>query len=215
MSQIPPAASAPWQLGLTGGIGSGKSTFSQLLVQRGAVLVDADGLARLCTAPGGAAIDVIAQTFGTDMLAPDGGLNRERMRALAFTDATARRRLEAIVHPLVRAQAARQVSDARAQGRQWVVHDIPLLAESGRSPDAFDAVLVVDCTEATQIARVVARDGLPIETVQTIIAAQASRAKRLAIADIVVFNDGTSPAALSTHADAVARIAEASRAVAR
>ncbi|HVR55053.1 MAG TPA: dephospho-CoA kinase [Pseudorhodoferax sp.] len=179
-------------LGLTGGIGSGKSTVSAMLVERGAALIDADANARAVTAPGGAAIDAIRAEFGADALTSEGAMDRARMRALAFSDPAAKRRLEAIVHPLVGALGAQQLEAARRSGSGCVVYDIPLLVESGRWRAQLDAVLVVDCSPGTQVARVVQRSGLSEEAVLAIIAAQAPRAARLAAADAVIHNDGIS-----------------------
>lgn len=179
-------------LGLTGGIGSGKSTVSAMLVERGAALIDADANARAVTAPGGAAIEAIRAAFGADALTPEGAMDRARMRALAFSDPAAKRRLEAIVHPLIGALGAQQLETARQAGCGCVVYDIPLLVESGRWRAQLDAVLVVDCPNQTQVARVVQRSGLSEEAVLAIIAAQAPRAVRLAAADAVIHNDGIS-----------------------
>lgn len=179
-------------LGLTGGIGSGKSTVSAMLVERGAALIDADANARAVTAPGGAAIEAIRAAFGADALTPEGAMDRARMRALAFSDPAAKRRLEAIVHPLVGALGAQQLETARQAGCGCVVYDIPLLVESGRWRAQLDAVLVVDCPNQTQVARVVQRSGLSEDAVLAIIAAQAPRAVRLAAADAVIHNDGIS-----------------------
>ena len=148
------------RLGLTGGIGSGKSTVAQMLVQCGAVLIDADHLARSVTAPGGGAMAAIAQVFGPEYVDASGALDRNRMRALAFSDPALRQQLEAIVHPLVRQLAASHVDAAVAAGQQLVVFDIPLLVESGHWRRQFDAVVVVDCRLETQMQRVMARNAL-------------------------------------------------------
>lgn len=179
-------------LGLTGGIGSGKSTVSAMLVAQGAALIDADANARSVTAPGGDAIEAIRAQFGDALIDADGALDRIRMRELAFSDPAAKRKLEAIVHPLVGELGRQQLDAARAAGTATVVYDIPLLVESGRWRAQLDAVLVVDCLPHTQIARVVARSGLTETAVQAIIATQAPRALRLAAADAVIFNDGIS-----------------------
>jgi len=181
---------AAMRLGLTGGIGSGKSTVAHMLVQAGAALVDADAIARSVTAPGGAAIAPIRDAFGDSLIGADGALDRDRMRALAFTDLTAKKRLEAIVHPLVGLQAGRQAQQALADGHRLLVFDIPLLVESGRWRQQLDRILVVDCEPATQIARVAARSGLTREAIESIMAVQAPRARRLAAADCVIFNEG-------------------------
>jgi dephospho-CoA kinase len=175
------------RLGLTGGIGSGKSTVAQMLAALGAAVIDADAIARSVTASGGAAIPLIREAFGPELIAADGSLDRTRMRELAFADAGARKRLEAIVHPLVGQETARQA--AAAQG-PLLVFDIPLLVEGGHWRARLDRVLVVDCTPETQVSRVVQRSGLTPDAVRQVIAAQASREQRLAAADLVIFNDG-------------------------
>jgi dephospho-CoA kinase len=178
-----------FRLGLTGGIGSGKSTAANFLVEMGASLIDADAISRSLTATCGAALPQIAQAFGTAAIGPDGAMDRAFVRSRVFADPQAKLQLEAIIHPLVR-QATEQAL-ANATGT-WVVHDIPLLVESGRWRAALDAVLVIDCLETTQIERVMARSGLSPAEVQAVMANQASRTQRLAAADMVVFNDGIS-----------------------
>lgn len=180
------------RLGLTGGIGSGKSTVASMLAGHGAALIDADAIARSVTAPGGAAIGPLREAFGAEFITPDGALDRDRMRALAFGDATAKQRLEAIIHPLVGQAIASQATMAKAANHACAVFDIPLLVESGHWRQQLDQVLVVDCSEATQILRVMARSGLARDAVAGVIAAQAPRAHRLAAADCVVCNDGLS-----------------------
>ncbi|MBA4254086.1 MAG: dephospho-CoA kinase [Comamonadaceae bacterium] len=178
----------PWRIGLTGGIGSGKSTVAAMLQALGAPVLDADALARACTAPGGAAIEPIRAAFGPQCIGPDGALEREQMRALVFAQPTARQRLEAIVHPLVR--DAIEQACAQLQGRSdCVVLDIPLLAESAHWVQQVDAVWVVDCSTQTQIERVRARNGWPLAQIHAVLDAQASRAQRLALADTVLDND--------------------------
>lgn len=186
----------PVRLGLTGGIGSGKSTVGQFLALCGAALIDADAMARSVTAPGGAAMDLIAQEFGPSFITPDGALDRDLMRALAFNDPGAKRRLEAIVHPLVGQAIDRAAQEATESGHRLLVFDIPLLVESGRWRSQLDRVLVVDCLPPTQIARVQARSQLEPAAIQAIITAQAPRAKRLAAADLVIFNEGVDLAGL-------------------
>jgi dephospho-CoA kinase len=188
-------------VGLTGGIGSGKSTIARRLATLGALVVDTDALAHALTAPGGAAITAIAQAFGKDMIAADGAMDRAQMRALVFADPTQRQRLEAILHPLIGEATRAQAS--RASAGQPVVFDVPLLAESGTWRARVDRVLVVDASPATQVARVVARSGWTVEAVERTIAQQATRAQRRAIADGVIVNDGLSLAQLEAQVDAV------------
>lgn len=176
------------RVGLTGGIGSGKSTVAELLARRGATVVDADAISRAVTAPGGSAIDALRQEFGPDFISPEGALDRDRMRQATYADAGVRKRLEAIVHPLVGAESTRQEAVAIAQGAPCIVFDVPLLVESRRWRQKVDLVLVIDCVPDVQIARVVRRSGLDAATVQRIIASQAPRIERLRAADIVVAN---------------------------
>lgn len=175
------------RLGLTGGIGSGKSTVASMLVEAGAALVDTDAIARTLTLPGGAAMPALAAAFGAQAVAADGGLDRSFMRQLAFTDSTARLRLEAILHPMIGQQAQRE---AAAAGGRPVVFDVPLLAESAHWRGRVERVLVVDCSSETQIARVSQRPGWTRESASRVLAQQAPRAQRRAIADAVIFNDG-------------------------
>jgi len=192
------------RLGATGGIGSGKSTFSGMLARCGAAVIDADAISRAVTAAGGAAIAPIRTRFGAQFITPDGALDRARTRALAFADAGARARLEAIVHPLV-VQAVLQASqEAERGGARLIVHDIPLLTESNHWLPRLDAVLVVDCLEETQVRRVVERSQLDAQAVLAIMATQSSRATRLAASDCVVFNDGIGLDELNTKAHQVA-----------
>lgn len=182
--------------GLTGGIGSGKSTVAAMLAELGAAVIDSDAISRASTASGGAAIAAIGRTFGPQFIDSAGALDRERMRSLVFGDAAAKAQLEAIVHPLVQTAMAEQERAARATGCRLIVLDIPLLVESGRWTNALDAVVVVDCTSDTQIARVVERNTMTPAQVQTIMASQATRLQRRRIADAVVWNDGWSLAEL-------------------
>lgn len=177
------------RIGLTGGIGSGKSTVAAALVELGgALLVDTDAISRALTAPGGGAMAAIEARFGRSFVASDGALDRAAMRDLAFRDPAAKQALEAILHPMIGAETARQA--ALAVPRQRVVFDVPLLVESGRWRRLVDRVLVVDCDESTQIARVMARSGLSEGAVRAILAQQATRAQRRAAADAVIHNDG-------------------------
>ena len=187
----------PLRIGLTGGIGSGKSTVSQMLQARGAAVMDADAIARSLTAPQGAAMAAIAHTFGAAFITPDGALNRDHMRAHVFSKPQAKQELEAIIHPLVAQETQRQAQVAIGNGHHTLVFDVPLLVESGaRWRAQVDRILVVDCLEETQIQRVMARNGLSREAVEAIIAAQASRTQKLAAADWVIYNDGITLEAL-------------------
>jgi dephospho-CoA kinase len=191
-----------WRLGLTGGIGSGKSTVAGMLQALGAACIDADAIARACTAPQGAAVPAIAERFGAAALAPDGSLDRARMRAIIFEQPEARQHLESIVHPLVDEEIRRQ---AKASTAACIVFDIPLLVESPRWRVQLDRVLVVDCLPATQLARVQARSGWTPETVEAAMRSQCSREQRLAAADAVIFNDGLSLAQLQQLVSQMAR----------
>ena len=182
------------RIGLTGGIGSGKTTVGALLAGMGAALIDTDAIARRLTRAGGAATRPIRAAFGPGFIEPSGALDRDRMRALAFSDAGAKRRLEAILHPLIGLEAERQAQAAQAAVR---VFDVPLLVESGHWRTRVDKVLVVDCSEATQIARVTARPGWTAEAARAVIAQLATRTARRTCADALVFNDGITQAALA------------------
>jgi dephospho-CoA kinase len=187
------------RVGLTGGIGSGKSTVAASLVRLGATLVDTDAISRSLTATGGAALPAIAEAFGAQAIGTDGALDRAHMRELAFSVPDARRRLEAILHPLIGAAALCQAETAPGA----VVFDIPLLTESSPWRSRVHKILVVDCPEATQIERVMQRSGWPRETVQNVISQQASRAARRGIADAVIFNDGLTLEQLDAHVRAL------------
>lgn len=175
------------RVGLTGGIGSGKSTVARLLANLGAHVVDTDAISRSLTATGGAALPMVAAAFGAQMIDANGALDRQRMRELVFTDASARQRLEAILHPLIGEQTG--LAAAQAQPGQAVVFDVPLLTESGRWRQQVQRVLVVDCDETTQEQRVTARSGWPAAQVRDVMAQQATRAQRRAVADAVILND--------------------------
>lgn len=177
------------RLGLTGGIGSGKSTVAQMLAERGAAVIDADAISRATTDVNGAALPAIAAQFGPDFITADQRLDRARMRAHVFAKPKARQQLEAIIHPLVSQETRRQSEAALARGQRVLVFDVPLLVESGRWRGQLDRVLVIDCDVETQIARVQARSQLCESEIRGIIAAQASRSQRLAAADWVIFND--------------------------
>lgn len=173
-------------VGLTGGIGSGKTTVADLFAAHGVAVVDTDIIAHRITAPGGAAMPQIKQSFGAPFIAPDGSLDRAKMRALVFSDDEAKAKLEAITHPLIRAETERQRAAATGP---YVVIVVPLLVESGTWNSRVDRVLVVDCSVETQIARVMRRNAFSREQVLAIIARQATREARLAAADDIVVND--------------------------
>ncbi|KGR93695.1 MULTISPECIES: dephospho-CoA kinase [Burkholderia] len=178
-----------FSVGLTGGIGSGKTTVANLFGELGASIVDTDLIAHRITAPRGLAMPLIAREFGAAFVAADGSLDRTKMRELIFSDESARKRLEAITHPLIREETEREAS--AAQGA-YVVFVVPLLVESGAWKARVDRVLVVDCNVETQIARVIRRNGFSREQVEAIVARQAPRDARLAAADDVIVNDGAS-----------------------
>ena len=199
-----PICPRPLRLGVTGGIGSGKSTFAAMLRDCGAALIDADAIARAVTEAGGPAIADIRDTFGADYIDAQGALDRVRMRARVFADAGAKERLEAIVHPLVGNAIAQAAAVAAQAGQRLIVFDIPLLTESPRWARQLDAVLVVDCREESQVARVQARNGLTEDAIRAIMATQSSRAVRRAAADFVVYNDALTLSDLQTKARQVA-----------
>jgi dephospho-CoA kinase len=173
-------------IGLTGGIGSGKSLVADGFGRHGASVIDTDLIAHQLTAAGGLALPALRSAFGPECIAEDGAMDRAAMRKRVFSDANQRRLLESIVHPLIGEQV--QLAAAQASG-DYLVFVVPLLVESGRWKDRVDRVLVVDCPESLQIERVVQRNGLPREQILAILQAQASRAERLAAADDVIVND--------------------------
>lgn len=175
--------------GLTGGIGSGKSTVANMLAARGASIVDADAQAKALTEPGGRAIDALVQAWGPDVLDANGAMDRAAMRDRVFQSPQDKQRLEAILHPLI-AQATQEAIDAADHA--WVICDVPLLVESVRWRSRLAGVWVVDCTEETQTARVRARNQWPDATIRAVISQQATRKQRLASADIVTFNENYS-----------------------
>jgi dephospho-CoA kinase len=172
-------------VGLTGGIGSGKTTVADLFAGLGAVIIDTDAIAHALTAPGGQAIAKIAATFGPTFLTSQGAMDRAKMRELIFTDASAKQILESLLHPLIREVCEEQ---ARAASQAYVMFVVPLLIESGTWRTRVNRVLVVDCPEELQIARVMARSSLAEEAVRAIMRSQASRQQRLAVADDVLTN---------------------------
>ena len=181
------------RVGLTGGIGSGKSEVSRRLAEHGAVLIDADVAARQVVVPGSPGLARIAEAFGQEVLLPDGSLNRERLGEIVFADPAQRTRLNEIVHPLVRewmAEAERAAVRAARPPGPVVVHDVPLLAES-RGKEGFDVVIVVDVPPEVQAERLIRLRGMAPEQARARMAAQASREQRLAVADIVIDNSGS------------------------
>jgi dephospho-CoA kinase len=186
------------RIGLTGGIGSGKSTVASLLARLGAWVVDTDAISRTLTAPGGLGISPIRQAFGAQFITPEGGLDRAAMRALVFSDPQAKARLEALLHPLIQQQTLGAAAHAAAH--QPVVFDVPLLVESAAYWRAqLDRILVVDCLPEMQIQRVTQRSGWQAQEVSRVIAQQASRAQRLAVADAVIDNSSNSLEALQAQ----------------
>ena len=176
-------------VGLTGGIGSGKSTVADNFAALGATVVDTDVIAHELTGPQGAAMPAIAAEFGPAVVAPDGRLDRAAMRALVFSDPAVRDRLEAILHPRIRAESRQRVREALAGGAPYVLLVVPLLVESGAYRDRVDRILVVDCDDDLRVARVRERSGLSEPEIRAIMATQASRAARLAVADEVILNN--------------------------
>jgi dephospho-CoA kinase len=177
------------RIGLTGGIGSGKSTVASMLAQLGARVVDADAIARNCSGPDGGAVNALAQAFGSNILTAAGALDREKMRNLAFSQPDARRRLEEILHPLVRREMLLQADAAERDGVTSIVLDIPLLVEAGTWRQHLDRVLVVDCSKATQISRVLGRSAISVPVIEQIMESQVPRLMRLAAADMVICNE--------------------------
>jgi dephospho-CoA kinase len=191
-------ASAPFRVGLTGGIASGKSAAAAAFARRGVPVIDTDQLAREVVEPGRPALAAVVAEFGADLLRQDGRLDRRRLRALVFADAARRKRLEAILHPAIRSALAARIATITAP---YVVIAIPLLVESGLG-DSVERVLVVDCPPALQLARLTARDAETSVAAAAILAAQASREQRLAVADDVLENTGTL-AALDAQVEAL------------
>lgn len=176
----------PYCVGLTGGIGSGKSTAAAMFAELGAAVVDTDAISRELTGPRGVAMAAIREQFGPEYVAADGSLERERMRALVFANAAAREALEAILHPLIRAEARAQVAAASAP---YVVLVVPLLLETGAYADLVQRAVVVDCSEERQVERATRRGGISAEQVRAIMASQLPRAARRARADDVLDNE--------------------------
>ncbi len=175
-----------FSIGLTGGIGSGKSMVADLFAQLGASVIDTDAIAHSLTTPGGVAIPALREAFGDAYLTPEGALNRAAMRELVFSDISARHQLESILHPLIGQQS---MLAAQAAVGDYLIFVVPLLVESGRWQERVDRVLVVDCPESLQVERVMRRNSLSAIQVQAIMASQAGRSERLAAADDVIVND--------------------------
>jgi dephospho-CoA kinase len=192
------------RIGLTGGIGSGKSTVSAELARLGATIVDADAISRSLTAPSGAAMPALAAAFGPSIVNADGALNRDKMRNCVYSSPALKLQLEAIVHPMVKAEMLRQSALAQSHGARCIVFDIPLLVETAYWKQILHRVLVIDCTEQTQIARVAQRDACSAEQVQRVLRTQASRLQRLQAADMVIFNENLTPQMLAFEVQAIA-----------
>lgn len=189
----------PYCVGLTGGIGCGKTTVARIFQELGAAVIDTDEIAHELTGPGGEAIETLRAQFGKDSVKPDGRLDRDRMRRLVFEDRDARLKLEAILHPLIRARSRARLAEIR---QPYAVVVVPLLLETGSYVDLIQRVLVVDCDEATQIGRTMQRSKLTEAQVRAIMAAQLPRSERIARANDVLSNDGDM-GALRAHAEAL------------
>lgn len=199
------------KIGLTGGIGSGKSTVAKVLVAAGVSLVDGDALSRAATQYSGVAMPAIREAFGDAAIAPDGSLNRDAMRQIMLGDANAKAQLEGILHPLIGQRIDQQLEIAELSGQSIIVLDIPLLVEGGqRWRHQLDAVWVVDCLPQTQISRVQARSSWPLAQIEAVIAVQASRAQRTAAADVVIYNEGLTLPELEQQVLALLKTAKAS-----
>lgn len=188
------------RIGLTGGIGSGKSTLGHMLQDLGLPLIDADAISRQLTGPGGAAIEPLRQTFGADCIHHQGGLDRDRMRELIFTNQEAKQLLQNLLHPLILFQIEERIEALIKLNNSLVVIDIPLLIESSHWRTRVDRIIVVDCEEETQVERVVKRSQLSPDAVRDIMANQATRHQRLSAADIVIYNEGKNLAQLQAEA---------------
>jgi dephospho-CoA kinase len=196
----------PTRLGLTGGIGSGKSTVASMFASLGAAVIDADAISRSLTTPQGIAIEAIKLEFGDAMVHTNGALDRNRMRDLVFTDAGAKKRLENIIHPLIKLEIQQQDQEAVNVGIDLIVYDIPLLVESDSWRAKLDKVLVIDCLETTQISRVMLRNSLKREAIEKIIGSQASRKMRNHAADMLIFNDSITVEQLHEHVVQIAQL---------
>lgn len=191
---------SPLRIGLTGGIGSGKSTVAAMFARRGAAVIDTDAIARRLCAAKGAAMPALRRAFGDAIAWADGALDRSAMRALVFSDPAAKLRLEAVLHPLIGAEANRE---AAAATNPVLVFDVPLLAESQHWRERVDRVLVVDCSPATQVERITQRPGWTRDAAERVIASQATRVARCAIADAVIVNEGLDLTALEGAVESV------------
>jgi dephospho-CoA kinase len=174
-------------IGLTGGIGSGKSTVADMFAKLGAAIIDTDVIAHQLTQANGIAIPAIRSAFGNEYINEDGALNRNKMRALIFSDAAAKQRLELILHPLIREQAKSQL--LQLHGKPYIIIVVPLLPESPAFQRLVQRILVVDCTEDSQVSRVIGRNSMNEAEVRAVIAQQSPRAERLKLADDVIHND--------------------------
>lgn len=181
-----PTHQALFSIGLTGGIGSGKTTVANLFGELGAAIIDTDAVAHQLTVPGGAAIAAIRTAFGDDFITAEGAMDRGKMRAHVFADVDARKRLESILHPLIRSETARAAAEARGD---YLIFVVPLLVESQQWRNRTSRILVVDCSEEVQIGRVMQRNAMSRAQVEAIMAAQATRTDRLAAADDVIENN--------------------------
>lgn len=189
----------PLRLGLTGGIGSGKSTVAGFLADAGAAILDADAISRSLTQVGGRAIPALLAEFGENMLTPEGALNRDAMRSLVFSNPDSKRQLERIIHPWVSLVLQEQAQAAVDEGKICLVFDVPLLIEGiDRWRSQVDKICVVDCLPETQVQRVMARSQLSRQEVERIMAQQATREQRLAYADVVILNEGIDLSQLQT-----------------
>jgi dephospho-CoA kinase len=181
-------AESQWVVGLTGGIGSGKSAAAERFAQHGIVVIDTDVISRQLTAAKGAAMPTIRQQFGDEFIASDGALNRDLMRQSILSDSAAKKKLEAILHPLIRAESIKQVAQATSP---YVILAVPLLFETNGYKNIMNTTLVIDCAEATQIRRAQARGGMTSEQIHAVMAAQLPRAERLKKADHIIDNNGS------------------------